>query len=830
LVLKKFFPGKRPNSNQKRVITFGTYDLLHEGHIKLLKRARALGDYLIVGVSTDALNALKGKSAMFSEEQRRVYVQALEYVDETFFEESLKQKDEYIKRHKADLVVMGDDWVGQFDWVSCDVEYLPRTADISSSDLKSKMLQSNTTRRILFGDTYIKKHYDCAMSMVDEMLDANIAPIFTQTRSLPRNLTVDCLVYFNKPAEDPPPEYNEVPRVCIDHGASNLKWFLASKDRFEFFDRIITAGPDHSRSILTFYPESGNHTRVHSAGFIKSPDLLSPPKYSRAEAAKLAELDPNKPITLFVPTWYIARNPDMQRSVDEVSKISNHVTILHPETRHIDASALNVIENSAGIVTEMMKHADCIISDLSSTIFEAAPLGKPVIQILMREYSDNGATLYDFPFVAATADLYCGGLFCRPEDLVQTVERVLGNPAELLPFFRACQQRILRGTVMNGDVANEITSELLIASKEKRITDKHENLDEIQQKGLEQVNSNLAHSRLSLIAHGGGDYNSHHASNSREAIRAALTTVGLVEIDVVKGKDGIFLAHNGFEERYGFDKPFEEVSTEEFATAKYNGHLTTLTLPEFFDLFKSLGGRVIFDIKNTDQEYDEIATIVHDQVISMGLEDRVIMQAYCKHDFETINLLGFKRAILALWKYYYLSPLGDEPIEFVEDCIAINEAMVWGISIPYYNHHMPAPSIDIPEIMRFYAFWKRIFIHGAPQERYPEILRLNMGVFADALNREIQFKDITGKFGWRRYLFLNPDLIKEGIDNQISAICHHHQWGQKEGRLEDYNLPEGFHWATYMDRNEDLRKSGVCAQDSAKSHWTRYGSQESRPY
>ena len=309
-----------------------------------------------------------------------------------------------------------------------------------------------------------------------------------------------------------------------------------------------------------------------------------------------------------------------------------------------------------------------------------------------------------------------------------------------------------------------------------------------------------------------------------------MTSIGLAEVDLVKGKDAIFLAHNGFEERYGFGKPFEEVTAEEFSRARYNGKLTTLNLDEFFELFKEIGGRVIFDIKNMDEEYDEIAATVCQRVKDTDLEDRVIMQAYCKRDFETVNRLGFRRSILAVWKYYYLSPLGEDAYKFISDCITINDANVWGISIPYYNHHMPAPSIDMPEILRYYAFWKRIFIHGAPQDRYPDILRMNMGVFADAFKKGIQFKDVSGKFAWRRYLFLNAELIDNGIDNQVSATCHFYQWGQNEGRLDKYNVPTDFKWASYLDKNEDLRISGVCSQDGAKAHWTKYGSSESRRY
>jgi glycerol-3-phosphate cytidylyltransferase len=829
LNIKELLFGQKKDG-RRRVITFGTFDLLHEGHIRLLERARAEGDYLIVGISTDSLNALKGKSAMFPQAQRKAYVDALEVVDETFLEESLEQKDEYIKRYNADLLVMGDDWKHQFDWVSSDVKYLARTRNVSSSEIKGDMLKSVDIKRILFGDTHISKHYDCAMSMVNEMLAANIAPIFTQNRTLHRNLDVDCIVYFNLPSEAPPSEYDGVPRVCIDHGASNLKWFLASKERFEFFDRIITAGPDHSRSILSFYPESGDFTRVHSAGFIKAPDLLSPPKFSRNEVAKMASVNPNKPITLFVPTWYITNNPDMQIAIDQMANIENHVTILHPETRHLDVSAVNVMENTAGIVTEMLKHADCVVSDLSSTIFEAAAIKKPVVQILMKEYSDNNATQFDFPYVAGTADLYCGGIFCRPDKLTLTVVNYYADPVKFEPMLKACRERILRGTTIDDGVAKKITSELLIACKEGKPDVTGINLDEIRHTGMTGVAENLAYSRHVVIAHGGGDFNSHHASNSREAIRNSLLAVGMVEVDLVLGKDDILLAHNGFEERYGLDKPFAEVTADEFRALKYKDTLQTLTLSDFFELFASVKGRVVFDIKDMDEDYDAIATAIKDIAEQKGLIDRVVVQAYCKRDFDTLNRLGFRRTILAVWKYYYLDPLGPDAHEFITSCLKINQQNVFGISIPYYNHHMSSPSIDHDGLLPFYGYFKRVFIHGAPQERYPDILRLNLGVFADAFKKGIQFKDVSGRFGWRRYLFLNPELVAEGIDNQISAVCHYYEWGEKEGRRTDYNLPKEFVPNRYLDKNADLRQAGISGADSAKAHWTLHGSDQARPF
>lgn len=125
----------------KRVITYGTFDLLHIGHINILKRAKELGDYLIVAISTDEFNALKGKKAYFSYDERRAIVEAIRYVDEVIPETSWDQKIDDVINYKIDTFVMGDDWEGKFDFLKdyCDVVYLPRTEGISTTQIKKEL-------------------------------------------------------------------------------------------------------------------------------------------------------------------------------------------------------------------------------------------------------------------------------------------------------------------------------------------------------------------------------------------------------------------------------------------------------------------------------------------------------------------------------------------------------------------------------------------------------------------------------------------------------------------------------------------------------------------
>lgn len=123
------------------VITYGTFDLFHVGHVQLLKRAKALGDRLIVAISKDEFNASKGKSAYSSYEDRKTIVEACKFVDLVIPEQNWEQKRTDIIEHSVDIFVMGDDWTGKFDFLSelCAVRYLSRTPDISSSLIKEHL-------------------------------------------------------------------------------------------------------------------------------------------------------------------------------------------------------------------------------------------------------------------------------------------------------------------------------------------------------------------------------------------------------------------------------------------------------------------------------------------------------------------------------------------------------------------------------------------------------------------------------------------------------------------------------------------------------------------
>ena len=128
----------------KRGITFGTFDVFHYGHLRILERAREMCDELVVGVSSDELNfSKKGRNPWYSWEERARIVGALKCVSAVFKEESLELKAEYVRRYGASVLVMGDDWAGKFDWVApltgCEIVYLPRTPAVSTTAILERI-------------------------------------------------------------------------------------------------------------------------------------------------------------------------------------------------------------------------------------------------------------------------------------------------------------------------------------------------------------------------------------------------------------------------------------------------------------------------------------------------------------------------------------------------------------------------------------------------------------------------------------------------------------------------------------------------------------------
>jgi len=130
----------------KKVITYGTFDLFHIGHLNILKRARALGDYLVVAVSTDEFNTGKHKQCVYPYSHRAQIVEAIKFVDKVIPEEDWEQKIKDIKENDINIFVIGEDWKGKFDFLKdyCEVVYLPRTKSISTTEIKNTVQKGKT--------------------------------------------------------------------------------------------------------------------------------------------------------------------------------------------------------------------------------------------------------------------------------------------------------------------------------------------------------------------------------------------------------------------------------------------------------------------------------------------------------------------------------------------------------------------------------------------------------------------------------------------------------------------------------------------------------------
>lgn len=686
------------------------------------------------------------------------------------------------------------------------------------SDLEAK---NEKKLILLFADTYINKQYACALALVNQMVESNIVPIFTISDTLPKGINCDALVYFNMPLNLPPSEYDNKPRILIDHGASHLKWFLANKERFSFFDKILTAGEDHVDSLLAFFPASGLSEKVKAAGFIKSRELFSQPKFSREELCRVANLDASKEIVLFAPTWYKFSERSLRKAIYEISKVENHVASLHPETDNVNTDGLNIVKNKDGLTLELLKHADIVVSEVSSTIYEALALGKKTIQLILTEYSDNKSIMYDMPLTAGTSELFCGGVLSRPDKIRESIESLLCEPEDYKEFYSVVRKRLLSGTNISPNASELILSEL------RNLPDSNlhsiSGLDEAASKGIVECEARAKLAQNLLIAHGGGRYRGIKSSNSKEAILETSSHINYIEVDIVKLSDGYAVAHDGLEEKYGFDSKFKEKSKEEFLNSRFETELTPLTIENLFSLMvKKQEINIIFDIKEVDANYHAALCEIERLSSDFDVKSRCIIQCYCNSDFESARAFGFEKVLLAVWKYYYKDPVGKDAFNFIADCLEIDKDRIVGITVPYSNKLQEEPTIDRREMKNFYSFWKRIYIHGVPFGEFSRVLRMNFGLFLEGINKEIEFSELPAGFNWVEYLYLNSGLIEKSISDPVSAMKHYIKYGQFEARKFKFNVPANFDWKEYCS-NRQLRLAGVGSPVSAQAHFTMFG-------
>lgn len=702
----------------KKVITFGTFDLFHNGHLNILERAKLLGDYLIVGVSSDTLNAKKHKVSVMPVEQRARFIEKLHCVDEVFIEESLELKQEYIDKYDADLLVMGDDWQGKFDWVNCAVTYLPRTESISTTLMKLALLEGFRRLKIFVVTSGSDKHRGCARPIVDYMKKIGFMVVEQKRYDDFPDDEFDAVIDFNKPVRNLRDLYPNTPIFIIDHGASNLKWFLKNQDRYDSVDFFLTAGLDHVKSMQAFF---GEDDAIMPTAFVKSDLLLSEPENSRATFCQENNLASDQPIILYAPTWLKDITDDHKEILNQLTRIPNHIICQHIDhTQFPTNSSLNVVKNNNYNIIEFMKQADVIISDTSSILQESAALRKPTIQVLMKEYINNPSRDYQLPLTAGTNKYFLAGLPARPEILASAVTSLekFKNPILFL------QEKVLEGTTIKSNPCRDIVEGLINGVN---------SYSQATKKGISEDTRVRLHQHLKLvktnkIAHAGGEIDGVKYSNSLEAIKQSANKFKLIEVDICRAKDGLIVAHNGLESKYGFNSRFDEITIKSFSQSRFNGKYKPLL---FSDLAKYAVDKYVCFVLDTKEEgkgFSQCLKEISSLCMKYNVLNKFIPQVYCQNDFKTAITCGFDKCLIALWKNFDTRIFSDETFEFLDSCFSNHDIKPMGISLRYEKKGIV--NIDRPEVLKLHAYGVRIYIHGQSPEKNNEILSKNFGIFS----------------------------------------------------------------------------------------------------
>lgn len=438
-----------------RIITFGTFDNLHKGHMNILQKSKNYNNkddnYLIVGVSSDELNKKKGKECDEDYDTRINKLKKLGFIDEIFMEKRLEDKKLYCKQYKADILIMGDDWIYQFDWVGIPCIYLPRTDGISTTKIKiEEMIKNKNKYKYGFVDVDHSKHNSYYISVSKMLNKYNLYNEIVTDFSQKNLTTYTGFILFNIIKDEDRIQYNlngllscDVPLYLIDHGCSNLKFFLIDEYRYKMFDYIFVAGKGMKKSIDSYI--GSNNTMVISTAFAKSQELLEAIETSKKrEIIDYFGLDINDNIILYAPTWF---NDDDSYDISSL-EIKNMIISYHPDSKKNDHKFSSY---------DLLKICDIIISDSSSMLFEGARLSKKTIQLFLQNYPDNFSE-NDLPYQFGTFDLFNGGILTTINNLPKTI-----NQVKILDytFFKHIHKNILKIPNITNDADDIIVYNLL---------------------------------------------------------------------------------------------------------------------------------------------------------------------------------------------------------------------------------------------------------------------------------------------------------------------------------------------------------------------------------
>lgn len=328
-------------------------------------------------------------------------------------------------------------------------------------------------KRFLFYDVNGKKHYEYFIILSSLFKKYHIPYLVYHNNLTDHQLdSITTVIQFNEKVVidniDLHEKITKKPIVIIDHGASNLKWFISKSSRYLSVDYFLTAGPKHKESMEVFFDKQDS---IISTGFIKSMQLFAEPSFDVISFCQTYGITGK--IILYAPTWNTSNNEDIAIIIKQLSTLSNVICSYHPDDK-TDYKPL--LTNTHIPTSELVKISDIVISDTSSLLYEACALKKKTIQVIMSNYSDNPAKNYELPVSVGTCELFVGGILTLPIYLLDTIKNIHHFQ------FNTIWQNVSKTSIINPNVEHALLNDLMsISCKTNKTIPKPKSYSDLKQ-------------------------------------------------------------------------------------------------------------------------------------------------------------------------------------------------------------------------------------------------------------------------------------------------------------------------------------------------------------
>lgn len=398
-----------------RIITFGTFDLLHDGHINILIRSKYYDNVentLIVGISSDELNKRKQKNTYQSLETRIDNLKKLNIIDEIFIEESLEDKKLYVQKYNAEILIMGSDWNHMFDWVGIKCVYLPRTNGISSTKKKNDALIKLNKFKFGFYNNNNKniKHVNIMKQMFDKY---NIK--FNEYNQIDN---YNGIILYDIPENE---IKSDVPIYLIDTEFDNLDMFL-NNDIYNFFDYIFLASKEKKKII----DNRISNNMTYATAYIESTNILSESSINKKDFMLKHKINNDEPIILY----------SSKLKIDDINEL-----IANKNFINYSSHVYNTYE-----IIELIKFADIIVSDNPRILYISAALNKKNVQLIQKD---------------DISIKFVGGILCNETSLLKTLKSIYSIDEKV---FNKIYRNINKMSNINEDSDDIIIYNLLSTS------------------------------------------------------------------------------------------------------------------------------------------------------------------------------------------------------------------------------------------------------------------------------------------------------------------------------------------------------------------------------